>query len=98
VLSFGIATLLAIPTAEFFHKMNTPVDFEKEVCNDNTPAQARILGIISCLYGVFITILFFIPNPWLGRAGIVACALFLWSVGGGLLAYSRRAKTPSIAC
>ena len=78
-------------TAEFFRKMNTPVDFEKEVGGDNTPAQARILGLIACIYGGFITGMLLIPNPWLGRAGIGACALFLWGVGAALLLYSRRA-------
>ena len=77
-------------TDEFFRRMNTPVDFEKEVGGDNTPQQARVLGIVACIYGGFITLLLFIPNPWLGRAGIFACALFLWTVGGVLLAYARR--------
>ena len=84
-------------TAEFFRKMNTPVNFEKEVGGDNTPAQARILGIIACIYGGFITGMLFIPNPWLGRAGIGACALFLWSVGAGLLLYSRSAGRKNAA-
>lgn len=78
-------------TAEFFRKMNTPVDFEKEVGGDSTAAQARVLGVIACIYGGFITVLLLIPNPWLGRAGIAACALFLWSVGAALLHYARRA-------
>jgi len=77
-------------TEEFFRRMETPVDFEREVGGDNTSAQARILGTIACIYGGFITCLLLIPNPWLGRAGIGACALFLWGVGGALLAYARR--------
>ena len=77
---------------EFFRRMATPVDFEKEVGGDNTATQARVLGAIACFYGAFITCLLLIPNPWLGRAGILGCALFLWAVGGFLLAYSRRAS------
>ena len=56
---------------EFFRRMATPVDFEKEVGGDNTATQARVLGAIACFYGAFITCLLLIPNPWLGRAGIL---------------------------
>ncbi len=82
-------------TEEFFRRMATPVDFEKEVGGDNTPAQARILGIIACIYGGFITCLLLIPNPPIGRVGIGACALFLWSVGAALLVYARRGGRPA---
>jgi hypothetical protein len=76
--------------AEFFTRANTPVDFDKEVGGDNTAVQARMLGIVACIYGGFITCLILIPNPWLGRAGILGCASLLWAVGGGLLLYARR--------
>ena len=84
-------------TTEFFRRMNTPVDFEKEVGNDNTPAQARVLGLVALVYGGFITAMLLIPNPGLGRLGIGACALFLWVVAAVLLLYSRRAGRQNAA-
>lgn len=82
---------------EFFRRMETPVDFEKEVGGDNTPAQARVLGIVACIYGGFITCVLLVPNPWAGRLGILGCALFLWSVGGALLFYARRRTRAVVA-
>jgi SSS family solute:Na+ symporter len=85
-------------TEEFFRRMNTPVDFEKEVSGDSTAAQARLLGIIACVYAGFIACLLLIPNPPLGRVGIGACAVFLGATGAALLAYARRvAKSDAAA-
>jgi len=84
----------------FFERIATPVDFDQEVGQDNTADQARVLGRIAVMYGAFITCLLLIPNPWLGRAGILACALLMWGVGGGLLYLARRitraAEIPSL--
>jgi SSS family solute:Na+ symporter len=75
---------------EFFRRMRTPVDFEKEVGNDNTADQARVLGKIACAYASFIVLLVFIPNSLFDRMSILACALLPLGVGGGLLFYARR--------
>ena len=75
---------------EFFRRMETPVDFNKEVGGDNTVQQARLLGRIACLYGAFIVALLLIPNSMGDRFGILACALIPLGVGGGLLAYAKR--------
>jgi Na+/proline symporter len=80
----------ALQVEDFFKRMNTPVDFEKEVGGDNSHAQARLIGIMASIYGGFVLLLTLIPNPIEGRLGILACASTLLSVGGGLLLYSRR--------
>lgn len=78
-------------TAEFFRRMETPVDFEKEVGGDNSPQQAGLLGRIALIYGVFIVLLILIPNTLADRLSILACALIPLGVGFGLRRYSRRA-------
>lgn len=75
---------------EFFRRMNTPVDFEKEVGNDNTADQARVLGRLALAYGIFITLLVLIPNTLFDRLSILACALLPLGVGWGLVRYARR--------
>lgn len=77
-------------SAEFFRRMETPVDFEKEVGGDNTAAQAGLLGRIAYLYGAFIVALVLIPNSFGDRIGIFACALIPLAVGLGLRRYARR--------
>lgn len=77
-------------TAEFFRRLDTPVDFEKEVGGDNTADQARVLGRLALAYGGFIVLLVVIPNSLFDRLSILACALLPLSVGWGLLAYARR--------
>ena len=77
---------------EFFRRMNTPVDFEREVGADNTAEQARVLGAVSCAYGAFITALALIPNGFAGRLAILGCASVMWTVGIGLTLYSRKVR------
>lgn len=77
-------------SAEFFRRMEIPVDFEKEVGGDNTAEQARLLGRIACLYGAFIVGLLMIPNSSADRLSILGCAVLPLAVGGVLLAYARR--------
>ncbi len=76
-------------TEAFFTRMETPVDFEREVGNDNTPRQARLLGGLACGYGAFIALLLFIPNPPSGRIAIAAIAGTVSSIGAALLGYAR---------
>ncbi len=84
---------------EFFRRMRTPVDFEREVGNDNTPDQARVLGWLACAYGMFIVLLGLIPNTFFDRMSILACSLLPLAVGAGLLAYSRRmSKRRALPC
>lgn len=71
----------------FFRNMRTPVDFEKEVGNDNSAVQARLIGRLAVAYAVFIALLLFIPNPAHGRMAILGCALFVGGIGTVLLIY-----------
>ena len=82
--------------AEFFRRMETPVNFELEVGNDNTPAQAGLLGRIACIYGMFIVLLVLIPNPLADRISILACALIPLGIGLGLRSYAKRAAARAL--
>jgi hypothetical protein len=74
----------------FFNRMETPVDFDKEVGRDNTQAQARILGKVMCVYGALIGLILLVPNSAGGRLAVAVCAGMMLSIGGGLLLYARR--------
>jgi Na+/proline symporter len=86
-------------SAEFFRRMETPVDFDKEVGGDNSAQQAGLLGRIALIYGAFIVLLVLIPNTLLDRLGILACALIPLAAGAALRSYARRraAATPGPA-
>lgn len=69
---------------EFFHQMQTPVDFDKEsgAAAANDGQQYRTLGLMCLIYGAFIFLLVLIPNPWLGRLSMMFCSVALLVVGG----------------
>ena len=75
---------------EFFRRMRTPIDFEREVGQDSTAMQARLIGRLTLFFGLFIGCMVLIPNPLAGRLYILACALIPLSVGAGLMWYARR--------
>ena len=75
---------------EFFRRLDTPVDFEREVGQDNSALQARLIGRLACTYGGFVALMVFVPNPLIGRLSILACSLVPLGVGTGLLRYARR--------
>ncbi len=75
---------------EFFQDLDRPVDFEQEVGGDNTAFQAKALGMFSLIYGSFVALLMFIPNPIEGRVAIGGVAGFLLFLGAILLFYARR--------
>lgn len=63
--------------SEFFEKLNTPIDFEKENGHKgNDQQQYMILGNMCLVYGTFMSLLVFIPNDLIGRL----CFLFLGGV------------------
>jgi len=68
---------------EFFHEMQTPVDFNKEsgVAASNDGQQYRTLGIMCLVYGGFVFLLVLIPNPWMGRLSMMFCSAALLAVG-----------------
>ncbi|MDQ8181428.1 hypothetical protein [Pelagicoccus sp. SDUM812005] len=78
---------------EFFRRMNTPIDFEKEVGGDITARQSLAIGRLTVAFGCFIALLTLIPNPMSGRMGILGCALFPLAIGTALIVYSKRVKS-----
>ncbi len=85
-------------TAEFYRRLRTPVDFEREVGGDNTAVQARLIGRLTFAFGVFIACLTAIPNPLSGRLSILGCSLVPLGVGYALMRYARRyaATAPAV--
>jgi len=67
---------------QFFTQMQTPIDFHKEEGDGNDAQQYRTLGLLSLVYGVFISLLLLIPNSPLGRLGMFTCAGTMLGVGG----------------
>ncbi|MBZ0173529.1 MAG: hypothetical protein K8E66_14190, partial [Phycisphaerales bacterium] len=76
---------------EFFTRMHTPVDFEKEVGQANDGGQLRVIGFFSAVIGGFILLLTLVPgNDLVGRLGIVFVGGTVSGVGGILLYAARR--------
>jgi hypothetical protein len=75
---------------EFFRQTRTPVDFKKEIGEDNDAQQCRLLGLLCLIYGGFIALLVLIPNPARGRLALLACSAMVLAVGGLLHWNSRR--------
>src|ERR1041384_2037539 len=75
---------------EFFQQMKKPVDFKKEIGEDNDAQQCRLLGLLCLIYGGFITLLVLIPNPGRGRLALLVCGGMVLAVGGLLHWNSRR--------
>src|ERR1041384_1861967 len=75
---------------EFFTQMKRPVDFQKENGEDNDEQQCRLLGVLCLIYGGFIALLVFIPNPLGGRVAILACAGMILVVGALLHLKARK--------
>ncbi|HUO09283.1 MAG TPA: hypothetical protein VM008_13330 [Phycisphaerae bacterium] len=74
----------------FFRRMNTPVDFEREIGHDNTRVQALILGRVMCLYGALVALILLVPNSLDARIGVAACSAMMLALGATLLLYARR--------
>jgi Na+/proline symporter len=78
---------------EFFKKMHTPIDFEKEVGGDNSHLQAKILGRLLLVYGGFMLLGILIPNEMIGRLAFLGIAILMGGIGGALeLSYRRYLK------
>ena len=80
-------------TEKFFEQMRTPVNFQREEGAGNDAQQYRTLGLMSLIYGAFISLLVLIPNSGGGRLGMFACAGTMLGVGG-LLYWRSRGLNP----
>ncbi|MDP6037443.1 MAG: hypothetical protein QGG64_02745 [Candidatus Latescibacteria bacterium] len=74
----------------FFDRMLTPVDFEKEVGVPNDLRQLKIIGNFAAVIGGLVCMLVFLPNPFIGRLGILFVGGFVLSVGGLFVWIGRR--------
>ncbi len=77
---------------EFFQKMDTPVDFAREIGDANDKTQAVLLGRSVAAMGGLMFGFLFMPNPAAGRWQIGALAGFTLLVGLGLWLYGARPK------
>ena len=82
---------------EFFVRMKTPVDFDKEVGGDNSIQQAQMMGWFAVAYGASMLLGCFIPNPMTGRLGFLFCASVMGGVGI-LLLRQKKVDQPQSAC
>jgi solute:Na+ symporter, SSS family len=78
---------------EFFQRLNTPIDFERECGVGSDNRQARTLGLLCMIYGGFTLLLVLIPNPLIGRLAFVFVAAVIGGIGLVLLRASDRART-----
>ena len=70
--------------ARFFRRMETPVDFEREVGNDNSRAQALVLSRVMSVYALLVSLILLVPNSMEGRVGVAGCAGAMFAIAGGL--------------
>jgi len=80
-------------TEEFYRRMRTPVDFEREVgSRPGERSQAWILGWVSLATGAAVSLLVFPTDDWAwnGKSGVLAIAGFQMLIGSVLLWAGRR--------
>ena len=83
---------------DFFDRMLTPVDFEKEIGVPNDLRQLKIIGSFAAVIGGVICSLVLLPNPLIGRLGILFVGGFVLGVGGVFIWLGKRSEleTPRI--
>ena len=77
---------------EFFDRMLTPVDFEKEIGIPNDLRQLKIIGSFAAVIGGVICTLVLLPNPLIGRLGILFVGGFVLGVGGVFIWLGKRSE------
>ncbi len=100
--SIGFFVSLAFPKSksqeyldsvnEFFRRMHTPVDFEKEIGESNDQSQLGSIGKLALAIAGFIALLLFVPNPPEGRVTILILSISIATVGGLLTYMGRKAN------
>lgn len=78
----------------FFDRMLTPVDFAKEVGVPNDLRQLKIIGFFAATIGALICTIVLIPNPTIGRLGILFVGGFVLAVGLMLALAGKRGTQP----
>jgi len=80
---------------EFYKRMHTPVDFEKEVGQSSDNYQLKVIGILSLVTGGLLLLLLMVPNTLFGRGCILSVCGFILLVG--LLMLRAGLKKPKAA-
>lgn len=106
VLTFGASAILASALlnryssrafqkreTEFFTRMLTPIDFNKEIGVHREGQQARILGTSISVMGGLLMTLALVPNPFIDRLTILLLATFVGAIGFCIRAAGLRHKT-----
>lgn len=75
---------------EFYTRMHTPIDFEKEIGEANDHSQMLIVGRLSMVVAVLMLLLLIIPNELWARGCILALSGSVGLIGGLLLMGARR--------
>ncbi len=75
---------------EFSRRLETPVDFAREVGDDSTAHQFKMMGWLALVYGAFVALGVLIPNPLAGRLAIGFCAGVLLIVGWAMIVRAKR--------
>ena len=83
-------------TDGFFERMLTPVDFAKEVGKPNDLRQLKIIGSFAAVMGGLICLLVFVPNPLIGRLGILFVGGFVLCIGCIFVWLGRRNEADEI--
>ena len=82
----------------FFEKINTRVDFEKEHGDSgNDGRQFMIMGYLSLVYGIFLTLLVLVPNSVVGRFCILFVGGSISIVGALFVRQSRKLARGTVA-
>ena len=76
----------------FYKKMETPVDFEKEVGNANDGEQLVQIGQFAVVLGSLIGLLLFLDNPFWGRLSILFVTAFVAGIGAFMWFAGHRRK------
>ena len=72
--------------------MMTPVDFATEIGPGNDITQLKVIGRFAAVIGSLICLLVFLPNPFVGRLGILFVGGFVAAVGLLLVKVGRNAE------
>lgn len=83
-------------TNQFFERMLTPIDFEKEVGVPNDLRQLKVIGSFAAVMGGLICLIVFVPNPFIGRLGILFVGGFVMCVGCVFVWLGRRGGSDDV--
>jgi solute:Na+ symporter, SSS family len=83
-----------VRVAEFFRRLNTPVDFARETGAEraNDAQQQRVMGRLALTYSAFVGGLAAIPNPLAGRLAFLGCGAVIAVIGSALVLAARGSR------